>query len=313
MFRKRFGFIQIFFDAANEGVQTTTTPAPAPQTAPAPQAAPTSVAAPWSGDNVWEVGPDGAKVKWTGFIDDADARAHVEAKGYKNPAELARANFNLTKMQRDPNVIVPPAADATPEQMNEFYTKLGRPEKPEGYEFKFPAEVKPDDGMLNFARTAFHEAGLTPKQAQIVADKWNSHMAEMVSQDTTGAAEKNTQEISALETRWGADLNKNMEAGRRVTKALGLTDDLINRVESSIGSAPLVELLAMIGRKSEEGSFMGATNADPSDPNQMTKEQAQAEIAKLQGDATFQAKYTDKNHPEHKAALEKMMTLFSRT
>ena len=87
----------------------------------------------------------------------------------------------------------------------------------------------------------------------------------------------------------------------------------MDRVEAQIGAAPLVELLAMIGRKSDEGSFTaGGGNGDPNNPETMTKEAAASKIAQLQGDQEFQKKYTDKNHPGHSAAVDLMMRLFAR-
>jgi hypothetical protein len=44
----------------------------------------------------------------------------------------------------------------------------------------------------------------------------------------------------------------------------------------------------------------------------MSPDQAAAEITRLQGDADFQAKYTNKNHAENRVAIERMNALFAR-
>ena len=167
--------------------------------------------------------------------------------------------------------------------------------------------------MLEWGKKAFHEVGLSPKQAQALAEKWQTFVGE---QNTTAAGAvgvQNDTELAALETKWGADLAKNKAAGQRVVQALGLPSELMDRVEAQIGAAPLVELLAMIGRKSDEGSFTaGGGNGDPNNPETMTKEAAASKIAQLQGDQEFQKKYTDKNHPGHSAAVDMMMRLFAR-
>lgn len=273
------------------------------------------VEAPWaSTDDVWSIGEGDAAQPWHATIPEAEARQHVEAKGYKNPAELALANYNLTKLQRgDPTVIGLPGADATPEQMGEFYGKLGRPDTPEGYEFKFADGVQADETMLTFARGAFHEAGLTPAQAQAVADKWNALVAEQNEGMQTQITQQNDTELQALQTKWGADFDKNRAAGQRAVQALGLDPALIERVEQNIGSAAIVELLATIGRKSDEGGFTASPQGgDPNNPDTMTKEQASAKITELQADKDFQAKYTDRNHPGHKDAVDLMQRLFAR-
>ena len=273
------------------------------------------VEAPWSGaEGVWSLGEGDAAQPWHATIPEEGARQHVEAKGYKNPAELALANYNLTKLQRgDPTVIGLPGADATPEQMGEFYGKLGRPDAPEGYEFNFAEGVTPDDTMVQFARSTFHEAGLTPKQAQLVADKWNEFAMGQNEATQTQISEQNEQELTALQTKWGADLDKNKAAGQRAMEALGIDADLVNRVEQQIGSAAVVELLATIGRKSDEGGFTTSpAGGDPNNPETMTKEQASAKITELSSDADFQKKYIDKNHPGHKDAVDMMQRLYAR-
>lgn len=272
------------------------------------------VAAPWAGDGVWNVGEGDAAQPWHALIPEESVRSHIEAKGYANPAELAMANYNLTRLQRGDSAVVQlPPSDATPEQMADFYTKLGRPQEPTGYEFKFGDGVKVDDGMVTFAQTAFHEAGLTPAQAQIVADKWNEFANAATESTVSSRAQANDAEIAELQSRWGDDLSKNQEAGRRAVRALGLSAELLERVENETGSAALVELMAAIGRKSDEGGFLNGDVGGDDNIDTMTREQASAKIAELQGDAGFQAKYTDKTHPEHRASVEQMARLFART
>jgi len=273
------------------------------------------VVAPWAAsEGVWNIGEGDTAQPWHATIPEEAARQHVEAKGYKNPAELALANLNLTKLQRgDPTVIGMPGEDATPEQMGEFYGRLGRPDAPEGYEFQFAEGVTANEDMVTFARSAFHEAGLSPKQAQLVADKWNEFAGQQLEGSQTAMTEANDAELASLTTRWGADLDKNKAAGHRAIQALGLSPELIEKIEQSVGSAPIVELLASIGRKSDEGGFTtSAQSGDPNNPDTMDKPQAAAKIAALQGDAEFQKKYTDKNHPGNREAVDLMQRLFAR-
>lgn len=288
------------------------TPPPEAPAAPAPTEHP--VAAPWSGANgVWNLGEGEAAKPWWNSLPDEAARKHIEAKQYANPAELALANYNLTRMQTgDPNVVSMPAADAPQEQWDAFYTKMGRPESADKYELTFGEGVKADDNMVKFGKDLFFEMGLDGKRAQAAADKWNTFVAEQNAAAVEADRVANDTELAALSTRWGAELEQNKAAGKRVVEALGLSTEFINRLENNIGSAPVVELLAMIGRKSDEGGLIGGTNMDPNNPATMTKEQANARIQELNGNAEFQTKYTDKNHPGHKDALQLMERLFSR-
>lgn len=290
----------------------------APPAAPPPnggEGGTPGVTAPWAGaQGVWKVGEGEAAKPWWSTISEPEARQHLEAKQYANPAELALANYNLTKMQRGADdVLALPAKDAPPEAWNDVWKKLGRPDTPDAYDLKFGEGVKTDDGMVKFGKELFHEMGLDPTRAQKAADKWNTFVAAQEAAAIEQARTANTQELDALSSKWGADLEKNKAAGQRAVHALGLSNEFIERLENQIGSAPVVELLAMIGRKSDEGGFVNTGGqADPNNPATMTREQAAARISQLQGDAEFQKKYTDKNHPNHKEALQLMERLFAR-
>jgi len=302
---KKIGFIQRTFEGEGAG---------AGAGGDAAAAAAQGVQAPWAGQNdVWKIGEGDAAKAWHDFIPEPEAKAHLSAKGYKNPAELALANYNLTRLQTgDPTVIGMPAADAPPELWNQFYNKLGRPESADKYDFKFPEGVKPDDGMLAWAKPAFYEAGLTTKQAQALSDKWNAYVMDANQKFTEQQAQQDQQAIEALNAKWGGDLDKNKEAGRRAMAALGIAPDLVNAVEQHIGAAAIVELLATIGRKADEGGFTAGQQADPNNPETLNKEQAQARITALQGDEAFQKRFLNKNDPGHDEAVRLMERLYSR-
>lgn len=272
--------------------------------------------APWSaaGAEMWNVGEGEAAKPWFAGIPEEPVRQMMEAKAYKNPAELAMAYHNLQKLQRNDGTVVSlPGDNATPEELSAFYGKLGRPEAPEGYAFQFGEGVKPDEGMVKFAQTAFHAAGLTPKQAQIVAEKWNEFAEGQNTALTGQVAEQNQAELDALATKWGANLEAHKASALRVMNAVGVSPELVSKVEQHIGSAAVVELLALIGSKSGEGKFLNnGGGGDPNDPATMTPQQAQAKITSLNSDPAFMAKYTNGNDPGHAEAVKLMERLYSR-
>jgi len=273
------------------------------------------VSAPWAEtQGVWNVGEGDAAKPWWDTLPDEAARQHVAAKQYANPGELALANYNLTRMQTgDTNVVNVPGKDATDEQWGEFYEKLGRPKTAGEYDLKFGEGIKTDDAMVEFGKNLFHEMGLSNDRAQKAADKWNEFVAAQEAQFLAEDKKRNDEALDALTSKWGPELEQNKAAGKRAVEALGLSADLISQIEQNIGSAPVVELLAAIGRKSDEGGFTsGAGKYDPNNPETMTKQQATARIAELQGDADFQKKYGDKAHPEHAEAVKLMERLFAR-
>lgn len=299
--------------------------AAAPVAAPAaavPPVAPVTISAPWGETEVWKVGEAGKEQPWWSTIPEQAVRDHIAAHEYKNPAVLAMANYNLTKLQRGAtDVIALPGADAPKDVQDAFFTKLGRPADAKGYTdiVKFDVGLPPGTAIVpelaETAKTIFFEAGLNPKQAQGVIEAYNklyvSTEAARVEKQTT----ENNTAVDALMTRWGPNLEAEKAAGRRVLDSLGPeAKDLIAKVDNSIGAAPVIELLALIGKKTAEGGFSagGGPPSNPNDPATMTKEQAQARINVLNADPTFQTKYTTKNHPEHAVAAQEMQALYAR-
>lgn len=286
-----------------------------PPTPVPPSGAEHPVAAPWvSIDNAWKIGEGDKAVDWWDTIPEEKVREHVKAKGYKNPAQLAMGNYNLTQLQTGTakDVITLPPEGAKPEEIDAFYTKLGRPESKDKYELKMPDGVTPDPQFVEFGKDIAFKLGLNPKQAQMLADEWNGFAGKTNEGAITQQQEANAQALAALQTKWGADLEANKAAGLRVMQSLGLPDATVSAIEGSIGSAALVELLAMIGRKSDEGKFVSGGGSSVDNPSTMTQAQAQSTITALQGDETFLAKYRDAKHPEHKASVDRMLALQER-
>lgn len=291
-------------------------PPAAPPAGSVPDAHP--VTAPWAAvtDGPWKVGEAGKEQEWWNTIPEQDVREHVKAKGYKNPAELAMANLSLTKMQRgSTDVLAVPKADAPQNEWDAFYTKMGRPATPMDYDFKLTADDPTvDPKMVEFGKKFFHKLGVPAAKAPEAVKEWNAYVAEQNAAAIQAEQTKNDKDMAALETEWGADLNEHKAAGERVVKALKLDEPTMNAIESKIGTAPLVRLLMMIGKKSAEGTLIGGGGGgDPNNPDNMSKEQAEAAINALNNDATFQKMYTDAKDPGHDEAVKRMQKLYART
>lgn len=139
-------------------------------------------------------------------------REWVGTKGYKSIADIAKAAQNAESIIG--RSVVLPDDKAKPEDWDKVFNRLGRPEKPDGYEFKLPQGVP--EGMpydAEFAKTfkgAAHAAGLTAKQATALHDFWTGEAVKAFTSQTAEA--KKLQETatkravdatSALEKAYG--------------------------------------------------------------------------------------------------------------
>lgn len=274
--------------------------------------------APWSGasEGPWTVGEGDKAVPWFQTIPEQDVRDLMTAKAYKNPHELALAYHSLNKMQNGAgDVVMIPGENATPEQIKAFNTKWGVPESADKYDIKVPEGTQVDADLLTWGKGLSHKLGLNAKQAQTLVDEWNTMIGGRNGKALEDEQAANATAVTALETKWktaGKDLTAEKAAGLAALKSLGPdAAGVVEKVEAAIGTAPVVELLALIGGRTKEGSFgpgAGGGN-DPSNPDNMTPQQANAEVTKLYSDATFMTSYNDRNHPGHQAAVQKMLAL----
>jgi hypothetical protein len=259
-----------------------------------------------------------AKPWWEGKITEPEIVDYMKAKNYQTPEEAARAAWSANKMLKmEPAVRAFIEGTATAEQETAVLNRL-RPESPDKYELKAPEGVAVDDALLALGRNIFHTIGATPKKAQEAFDLWNKGVMEMNAAQLAAEQQANEQELAALDTKYGPDVAKNKAAGLRVMESLGLDAEIMDKIQSKIGAAPLVDLLVRIGLKSGEqplkdgaGSSGGGAGAD-ANIDAMSKEQAQQRIQELTADATFQAVLTDKNNPARPAALAKWEKLHAK-
>lgn len=281
--------------------------APGGDPAGAGAAPPAAPALPWQAEEgqPWKVGDKA----WWELIPEDPVREHMGKKAYRTPAELAVAYTNLERLHSGAaDVIALPPTEAGDDAWKDVYKRLGALDTPDAYDIKMPDGVDADPKFLELGKNVSHKLGLSPKQAQTLADNWN----EFVQQYNADAVEQmrndNEKALSELKSSWGADLDANLAAGQRVMKAVGLSEADVAAVEANIGSAAVVKMLAMIGRKSDEGGFTGGAGGDPTTPEGMTQEQAAAAIPTAMADPA----YSNKNDPNHKNVVDKVQRLFAR-
>jgi len=251
---------------------------------------------------------------WYEHIQEEGVRETMRAKNYSNPADAAMAYHNLLKLQNgNPNVVDLPGEGATPEQMAAFYKAKGRPEAPDAYEFNLPNDVQIDPGLVNIGKQVFHALGASPAEAQAGMEVWNKLIPEYNAANEAAWRDQNEKDMNALRTNLGDKFDPAIAAGKDFVKRAGVPEHVIDALDNNIGTAAVVELFTTLGMRSGEPlPRPGGEGGDPNDPSTMSSAQAKAEADKLMGDPAFTAKYNDKSHPEHEAAMTKMLKLFER-
>lgn len=225
----------------------------------------------------------------TGFPD--EVRGVIQTKGWKSPADAIGSYMNLEKLMGADKAgrgVVLPKDDAPAEEWSQFYQRLGRPESVDGYKLPLP-----DGDTGAFAKTAsqwFHEAGLTAKQAETLAAKWNEYAGGTMQSQQAEFEQKAAVDLQELQTAWGDKFEANAELARRARREAGLSDEEGLAIERALGLKKAAEVFAFLGKQFAEAPMKGGEGASRSSFG-ATPEDARARIAALKNDAGWTAKY----------------------
>lgn len=231
-----------------------------------------------------------------------------ETQQTSTTTETQNAVDILTQQTQTPNnTITLLGENATPEEINSFYSKLGRPEEFSKYELTKPEgyEIRPE--LETWAKENFFKAGLSSKQANELFNAYN----ELAIKDQKEYAEKSLVEVNELKKSWGDKANFMIENGRDAVAKLGLSKDDLNVIEKASGTTGMLKLLATIGTKinGDKGNLVtsdkGSTNIG------MSKETAREEIAKLSNSEEFNKVYRNAQAVGYKDAVTKMRNLYA--
>lgn len=256
----------------------------------------------------------GAAPAWHGLPEtDTDGSAYVGVKGWKAPADVIKSYREAEKLiGRDPNtLLVLPRAD-DPAGLTAAFTKLGRPEKPEAYDYKagLPKDVKVDENFGKAMQGFFHKANLTADQAKTLATDYNSHLVaqqEQAEKDYKLSVELGKKELL---TKWGGGHDRMLNVAQTTAKALGFTPELMDAIERQVGYKATYEMLVDIGSKLGEDKFVDGNSRRNGFGDTLTPDEAKQQWDAKKLDPNYMAALQDPQHPGHKAAQATQSALF---
>jgi len=227
---------------------------------------------------------------WYGKFADKSVLDHATTKGWATPEDAVRSNLELEKLIGVPKeqLIRLPKADATPEDWNPVYDQLGRPKTPDEYGLEVPAGA--DDSYSKHIAKIMHENGLTKAQATKVAKGQAEYVAGKVAEQTEARKTKTTLEHTELTKEWGVAYDKNVQITQAAARKFGITDDIIDNLEDSMGFKATMVFLHKLGSSLGEDSFESPGHGGKF-AGLMEPAQAQARISALKKDSGWSAKY----------------------
>ena len=236
-----------------------------------------------------------SQTDWTAGFND-DLKGYIQNKGFKDTTALAESYRNYEKLLGVPqDLIVKKPKDFNDKAaVNEYYAKLGRPEKPDGYGIAVPEGGNPE--LAEWAKGQFHELGLTTQQGKELFAKWNEKIGQITTAQTEAAKVAYQAQEANLKKTWGAAYDQNIQVAKLGATKFGLDSPTVGGIEQVLGYQKTMELFHKIGSATGEHAFVGG--ASGSTPGQMSKEAARQKITGLMKDQDFIQKLANKSHQE---------------
>ena len=242
---------------------------------------------------------------WRAALSD-ELRADKSLENIKDVPSLAKSYIHAQKLVGADKIPVP-NKHATEDDWNAVYEKLGRPQSADGYKFNLPEDQKVDEQGLKVFADHAHKLGLLPNQAEGMVKFYNQMKAsEIAAADSTATAGRQ-KAIDELQTEWGQAYNQKLTAANNVVSEVFPKGFMSMNLEdgTKLGDHPaVIKAFATLADKMGEDKIPQAEG-----PSYLTPKQIDKEIANIQAPGSA---YWDKNHPNHKAAVEEVQALFEQ-
>lgn len=114
-----------------------------------------------------------------------------------------------------------PTEESTPEEKSAFYTKLGRPDTPDGYKLpELPEDKSYDESLVGGMKTMAFEEGWTDKQWEKAVERYLAIEKQNAEKQDAEAVRLHEETDRILREREGAGYDKYVEVSRRALREL---------------------------------------------------------------------------------------------
>ena len=239
-----------------------------------------------------------------------DYREEKTLSKYQSVGDLAKGHVHLSRMMG--NSVKIPGEDATDDERNDFYSKLGRPDTADKYEYESPDMP---EGMAYDANseTAFnqlaHDQGLSQKQLGSILDFYNKFALDSQIDQKLKMDEAYFKGEASLQKEWGMKgYDRNVSIAQRAMKEFGGPELEKLLTEDPRGSHPaLIKAFYKMGLKSQEARPLDAEH--DSSFLDVTSAQKEIEAFNKPSHKMYKA-FWNKDDPKHAEAIAYRDRLF---
>ena len=155
---------------------------------------------------------------------------------------------------------------ATDEDWQEVYKRLGAPETPDQYKYKFAKDQKVDEASLKAFNEVAQKNGLMPKQAENIVKFYNELSQQSVNQEASKIDAARLETETALKTEYGAEYNKRLDQAKRLASQTLGADFLNNTIlknGSKLGdNVSLIKAFSNLADKLSEDEIVKGEGTD---------------------------------------------------
>ena len=203
-------------------------------------------------------------------------------ESYKDMDGLLKSHVELNKMLGKPRVDLP-QDNWKEEDYDKFYSKLGRPDSPEGYVegIETPEGVELDADRVKWASEMLHKHGVNGKAGKEIIQEYINQQVEADKEAQASQAMSVEEATKELKEAWGDNYDVNLELARGAAAKFGGEEfvELIN--DPKYGNNPLfLKMLCAVGEECKEDIATGAPGA----PMVSQKARAKMELQSMRDD-----------------------------
>jgi len=194
---------------------------------------------------------------------------------------------------------------ATDEDWKEVYKRLGAPEKPDQYKYKFDKGQEVDENTLKSFNEVAQRNGLLPKQAENLVKFYNELNQQALSKEASQIDATRLESEAVLKRDFGSEYNKRLDQAKRLAvNTLGseFLNNTILKNGSKLGdNVALIKAFSSLADKLSEDEIVKGEGSD-----YMSAKELQRQLDELQ---QKDSPYWDKMHPNHKRNVDEVFKL----
>lgn len=240
---------------------------------------------------------------WRDAIEE-DLRNDPSMKHIQDIPSLAKSYVHAQRSMGKDKITVP-SEHATEEEWKAVFSKLGLPESVEKYDVTPTKGMDVDNEFLNAYKEAALNAGILPRQAQVLQDWFNQQAEKQVESQRIENKTLFDREMQGLKQEWGDAFADNIRKAQAAVDYYGGDEFKEHLNKTGMGDdVGTIKFFAKLAETLKEGQFLDGKG----DHSGSTVDESQRTISEVLGDGKHP--YHIKTHPGHNAAVEDMQRHF---